>query len=61
MSKLEKFVVTSVANNINTMCNDELQALADLIIKTKNGENLCDFLAFAIQDERVTKQELATV
>jgi hypothetical protein len=40
MSKLEKFVVTSVANNINTMCNDELQALADLIIKTKNGENL---------------------
>jgi hypothetical protein len=61
MSKLEKFVVTSVADNINAMCNDELQALADLIIKTKNGENLCDFIAFAIQDERITKQDLVTV
>jgi len=61
MNKLNEFVVTSVADNINTMRDEELQALADLIIKTKNGENLCDFIAFAIQDERITKQDLATV
>jgi hypothetical protein len=61
MNKLNKFVVSSVADNINAMRNDELQALADLIIKTKNGENLCDFIAFAIQDERITKKELSTV
>ena len=61
MNKLNEFVVTSVADNINTMRDEELQALADLIIKTKNGENLCDFIAFAIQDERITKKELSTV
>ena len=61
MNKLDKIVVTSVADNINAMRNDELKALADLIIKTKNGGDLCDFLAFAIQDERITKQELDTV
>jgi len=61
MNKLNKFVVSSVADNINTMRDEELQALADLIIKTKNGENLCDFIAFAIQDERITKKELSTI
>lgn len=61
MNKLDKIVVTSVADNINNMTDIQLQALADLIIKTKNGGDLCDFLAFAIQDERVTKQDLATV
>jgi hypothetical protein len=61
MNKLNEIVVTSVADNINAMRNDELKALADLIIKTKNGGDLCDFLAFAIQDERITKQDLATV
>jgi hypothetical protein len=61
MNKLNDIVVTSVADNINNMTDIQLQTLADLIIKTKNGGDLCDFLAFAIQDERVTKQDLATV
>ena len=55
MSKINDFVVTSVAYNITQMSNEELQKLA-FILSGSVGESLCDYLTFAIQDAEMFKQ-----
>jgi uncharacterized membrane-anchored protein len=55
MSKINDFVVTSVAYNITQMSNEELQKLA-FILSGSVGESLCDYLTFAIQDAQMSKQ-----
>ena len=55
MNKINDFVVTSVAYNITQMSNEELQKLA-FILSGSVGENLCDYLTFAIQDAQMSKK-----
>ena len=55
MSKLNSFMILSVADNISKMNKEELQKLA-FILSGSVGESLCDYLTFAIQDAQMSKQ-----
>lgn len=55
MSKLNSFIILSVADNISKMNKEELQMLAT-ILSDSVGESLCDYLTFAIQDAQMSKQ-----
>lgn len=57
MNKLDVIVVTSVADNINKMSDIQLQILSDLLAKSKQGESLCNYISFGIQN----KQEIELV
>lgn len=52
MTKIDDFVITSVAHNITKMSNEQLQKLA-ILLSGSVGESLCDYLAFAIQDAQM--------
>jgi len=52
MTKIDDFVVTSVAYNITKMNNQQLQQLATMLSGSV-GESLCDYLTFAIQDAQM--------
>ena len=56
MVKIDDFVVTSVAYNITEMSNEQLQKLA-FLLSGSVGENLCDYLTFAIQDAQICASE----
>ena len=55
MSKLNSFIIFSVADDISKMNKEELQYLAT-ILSGSVGESLCDYLTFAIQDAEMFKQ-----
>jgi len=57
MEKLNYFVIGSVASNISKMNNRELQKLAEMLVGSV-GEKFSDYLAFAIQDEQIRKNEI---
>lgn len=54
-SKLNSFIIFSVADDISKMNKEELQYLAT-ILSGSVGESLCDYLTFAIQDSQISKQ-----
>jgi hypothetical protein len=57
MSKLNSFIIFSVADNISKMNKEELQYLATILSDSGSvGESLCDYLTFAIQDSQISKQ-----
>lgn len=57
MSKLNSFIIFSVADNISKMNKEELQYLATILSGSGSvGESLCDYLTFAIQDSQISKQ-----
>lgn len=53
MKNLNKFVVTSVVNNLINMNDEDLQEVAVLLAKFPNGEKLADLIGFAIFDNDV--------
>jgi hypothetical protein len=56
MNNINDFVVLTVAHNITKMSNEELQKLATMLSGSV-GENLCDYLTFAIQDAQIYTNE----
>lgn len=53
MKKINDFVVTSVANNLINMSDEDLQKVAILVANFANGEKLADLISFAIFDNDV--------
>ncbi len=53
MKKIQRFVVTSVANSLINMNDEELQEVAKIVANFRNGEKLADLIGFAIFDNDV--------
>ncbi len=53
MKKIDAFVVTSVANNLVNMSNEDLQKVAVLLANFPNGAKLADLISFSIYDNDV--------
>ena len=56
MIDFNNFVIQSIAQNIQNMSDEDLQKLA-FILPESVSNKFCDYLAFAVQDAQLSKNQ----